>query len=77
MLVPFKDDNPKSTENTGFQAGSDSTPMASHWITIPIRVCNLLHTLIFCGIIILLMISTHLEVCYENSRWIIFKKNCR
>ena len=29
MLVPFKDDNPKSTENTGFQAGSDSTPMAN------------------------------------------------
>ena len=28
MLVPFKDDNPKITENTGFQAGSDSTPMA-------------------------------------------------
>jgi len=30
MLVPFKDDNPKSAENTGFQAGSDSTPMAIH-----------------------------------------------
>ena len=30
MLVPFKDDNPKITENTGFQAGSDSTPMAMH-----------------------------------------------
>ena len=29
MLVPFKDDNPKITENTGFQAGSDSTPMAN------------------------------------------------
>ena len=30
MLVPFKDDNPKITENTGFQAGSDSTPMANY-----------------------------------------------
>ncbi len=28
MLVPFKDDNPKSTENTDFQAGSDNPPMA-------------------------------------------------
>ena len=35
MLVPFKDDNPKITENTGFQAGSDSTPMANHkYVTI-------------------------------------------
>jgi len=26
--VPFKDDKPKDAENTGFQAGSDNTPMA-------------------------------------------------
>ena len=32
MLVPFKDDNPKITENTGFQAGSDSTPMAKFFL---------------------------------------------
>ena len=29
MLVPFKDDNPKSAENSDFQAGLDSTPLAS------------------------------------------------
>ena len=37
MLVSFKDDNPKSTENTGFQAGSDSTPMAMHKKHAPVR----------------------------------------
>ena len=37
MLVPFKDDNPKSTENTGFQAGSDSTPMAMPWKNICLK----------------------------------------
>ena len=26
--MPFKDDKPKDAENTGFQAGSDNTPMA-------------------------------------------------
>ena len=29
--MPFKDDKPKDAENTGFQAGSDNTPMANHW----------------------------------------------
>ncbi len=28
MLTHFKDDNPKNTKNTDFQAGSDNTPMA-------------------------------------------------
>ena len=28
MLAPFKDDNPKNTKNTDFQAGSDNSPMA-------------------------------------------------
>ena len=26
--MPFKDDKPKDAENTGFQAGSDNTPLA-------------------------------------------------